>query len=397
MKKKIIFLCACVLAMSVFHPAAVSASENDWAIYPLDEMVDGFTPPEGETIQFMTGRAMKKEERLHRSFWKECITARGLRGGRMMRIANPVDKIPRGQQHRLTLENFYEKKQEVSWHTSNPDIVVVDPWTGELTALQTGSVRVWVTDSEGRVQDGFALEVVDALPQEAKEKMFLFDGSNVIGAGYWNRFNPWFDNVKDLFLPDDAPALADCFGSQRLGRVRIPASVKAIGSDTYYQYTRGVARGSKVCFSVDGNNTNYYSIGDVLFCYPFYVADDPERSYIKATTEHIGECGGRMLLCYPRERKGEVYYVPYGVERIADEAFSNVKYLRKVVLPDTVTSIGLEAISGSIEEIVIPASVTEIAGDSGRAFAIEYATIITPAGSAAEAYAIEHGIPYRNE
>ena len=125
-------------------------------------------------------------------------------------------------------------------------------------------------------------------------------------------------------------------------------------------------------------------------------------SLVELLTMHA-DCGKTALLVYPAEREAEEYYVPVGVERIAGRAFEGARYLRRVVLSDTVTHIGGGAFRGcvSLEEIVIPASVT-VFEDNGWTEAISdwlvgKVTIVTPAGSAAEAYAIEHGFDYRNE
>ena len=121
------------------------------------------------------------------------------------------------------------------------------------------------------------------------------------------------------------------------------------------------------------------------------------------------EANKNILLVYPMEKTGSVYRVPDGIERIGSRAFDGAKYLKKIILPDSVKEIGDYAF-GDIKhkiEIVIPASVKlnkhqepfhnypYFWGDDAEE--LVNITIITPKGSDAEAYAIEHGIAYRNE
>ena len=191
--------------------------------------------------------------------------------------------------------------------------------------------------------------------------------------------------------------------------IRIPASVKLISNDSTGHDRYGVYRGDNVQFAVDGNNTNYYSIFGILFTYPYYELGQKDRDWV-SVTDGIGmDANKNILLAYPAEKTGSVYRVPDGIEQIGDRAFDDAKYLKKIILPDSVTEIGYYAfcdIKHKIE-IVIPASVklnqyhkpfhnyNDFLDSDEEGFV--YITIITPKGSDAEAYAIEHGIAYRNE
>ena len=145
------------------------------------------------------------------------------------------------------------------------------------------------------------------------------------------------------------------------------------------------------------------------FTYPYYELGQEDQDWVFVTDGVGMDANKNILLAYPAEKTGSVYRVPDGIERIGDRAFDDTKYLKKIILPDSVTEIGDYAfcdIKHKIE-IVIPASVklnqyhksfhnyNDFLDSDEEGFV--YITIITPKGSDAEAYAIEHGIAYRNE
>ena len=86
-----------------------------------------------------------------------------------------------------------------------------------------------------------------------------------------------------------------------------------------------------------------------------------------------------------------------GVEYMGDLVFSYCSSLTTLSIPEGTTTIGaLFCFCPSLKEVYIPASVTEITGmvlnDT-----CPNGVIVTPSGSVAEQYAIEHELRYRNE
>ena len=78
---------------------------------------------------------------------------------------------------------------------------------------------------------------------------------------------------------------------------------------------------------------------------------------------------------------------PDGLNKISDYAFSFCNALKKVMIPETVKSIGVNAFSLAGKHVW-----------NGSDYAIEWPFVIhAPAGSYAETYAKEHNIPFMAE
>ena len=60
----------------------------------------------------------------------------------------------------------------------------------------------------------------------------------------------------------------------------------------------------------------------------------------------------RKLIRYPENRNGDTYSVPDGIEEIADSAFSH-HHLKKIVIPDSIETIGAHAFATKNEKIFL--------------------------------------------
>ncbi len=100
-------------------------------------------------------------------------------------------------------------------------------------------------------------------------------------------------------------------GVNSVTSVTIPGNVKLIPSVAFYGCNHLAS------ITVDGANTNYASVGGVLYSHDL-------------TT----------LVCYPKAMTGAHFDIPDGVTTIADEAFFSANHMTSVTIPDSVSSVG---------------------------------------------------------
>lgn len=97
--------------------------------------------------------------------------------------------------------------------------------------------------------------------------------------------------------------------------------------------------------------------------------------------------------------------LPDTLKKIAQRAFSDLRYLKKLSIPDGVKEIADFGIftCPDLTELFIPASVTDLGQcafgymyEHARAYKLNYFTLLCKTDSAAEHYAKDNGITYRN-
>jgi len=88
--------------------------------------------------------------------------------------------------------------------------------------------------------------------------------------------------------------------------------------------------------------------------------------------------------------------LPVGITEIPGGVFFEAG-INEIEIPDGVTALGAQSLAycNNLKEVMIPSSVTEIEFDTFEGS--KSVTIITPGGSAAEAFAKENGIPVENK
>ena len=154
--------------------------------------------------------------------------------------------------------------------------------------------------------------------------------NSVIEIG-WHAF---YDcaSLKSITIPDSVINIGGCAFNNctSLTSVTIPDSVTSI------EYSAFVGCTSLTAINVATGNQNYASVNDVL--------------YNKNKT---------TLMCYPAGKKDKTYKMLDGVKIIDDSAFDGCISLTSIIIPDSVTSIGVYAFEycASLKSITIPDSV----------------------------------------
>ncbi len=165
--------------------------------------------------------------------------------------------------------------------------------------------------------------------------------------------NTWDNNVTTLQIPSEVEYEGEKYTvtsvnqnvsfskNSSITKIIIPKTVKNtdFGSNEGFKYNPFVDCFSVESIEVEEGNPAICSVDGVLFN--------------KDTTTLIG---------YPAASARESYTVPASVKTAGDGAFSNSKYLKKIVLPDNIETLGysLFASSKSLEEVTLPSSIKEL-------------------------------------
>ncbi len=141
-------------------------------------------------------------------------------------------------------------------------------------------------------------------------------------------------DLSHIILPDSITTIEEAafFGCNKLTSVTISKNIIQIGD--YAFYCKALTE-----FLVDIDNTQYTSVGGVLF-----TKDRKE------------------LVIYPTGKEDSNYSVPSGVISIARSAFYYEESLEKIEIPNSVTSIGGHAFQGckSLVDLNLPRGITSI-------------------------------------
>ncbi len=196
--------------------------------------------------------------------------------------------------------------------------------------------------------DGYAFQYCESLKE-------ITIGNSVISIGFnyfiWgNEYCGAFSgctSLEEINIPDSVTyiGLFTFSGCTSLENITIPNSVTSIDEGAF----SGCKRLKEITIP-DGVT----SIGSGAFYDTAYYNDAYNW---KNDVLYIGNC-----LIEAKDTLSGSYQITPGTKLIADLAFSGCKSLEKITIPDSVTSIGIEAFYGctSLESITIPASVTSI-------------------------------------
>ena len=222
------------------------------------------------------------------------------------------------------------------FHIPKMKIVVVSATVIVLLAIITVTVVCLNVEPDDNKEDDSGVTDVIATPQESDTESDTTEETTQAvtepeteripydeeGLLYQNNGNGTCTIVglgtclkTDIEIPEKSPeglrvvaistgAFENC---RKLESISIPASVKTIGTGAF------VGCASLTSFSVDSTNTEYCSVGSVLFS--------------KDKTE---------LICYPAKRVGSSYLLSTNVTKLAPYAFDSVSSLSKLLYRGTI-------------------------------------------------------------
>jgi len=181
-------------------------------------------------------------------------------------------------------------------------------------------------------------------------------------------------DFENIVIPDSVASIGDqAFSFTGCENVSIPGSVTEIGTNPFADCDRL----TKIKIA---KNHPYLGMKDgVLFSKP-----------------------DRRLITFPGGKEMEEYHVPEGTEIIGDYAFYQCE-IERVILPNTVMTIGDEAFGGGCGPkcVIVPSSVISIGQDAfehGNLSDEDYdCTVILETGSFAETYCQDNNVSYRDE
>ena len=195
------------------------------------------------------------------------------------------------------------------------------------------------------------------------------------------------ESLTSVEIPSDVTSIGSrAMAGTCLKTVKIPKSVTSIGGGAF------AGCNSLMGIDLEEENADYCVVDGVLYdrdkkLLLQYPGGRSGNYTVLKGVEHIG------LAAFWRSGLSEVV-LPKSTKCIEDYAFTACKMLTKMEIPENVTEIGNRAFSGceALTDVIIPESVTKI-GDYCFANCANL-TIHAAAGSYAEKYAKEHGIPF---
>lgn len=228
-----------------------------------------------------------------------------------------------------------------------------------------------------------SIELLEATGESKKKKKKTETGSDpdfIITDGVLRKY---IGDKKNIVIPDGVKEIADSTfsGYSKIKTVTVPEGVKRIGRRCFEN-----------CLSL--RNCYLPDSLEELGGYAFVDCHELKEVYLSEKLKVLGDSA--FSECF----KLKDVKLPKNIDIIDAFVFKNCKEFRHIVLPEKVTKIGFSAFAGcdNLEYLYVPKSVNECQINL-RAHPFEGSnklTIYTPAGSYAQEFAEEHGIPYEN-
>ncbi len=148
--------------------------------------------------------------------------------------------------------------------------------------------------------------------------------------------NLYFTVVDGILYSKDLKVLYYCPPGKK-GAVVLPEEVEVI----QYMAFQECSKITSITFSSSLQRIYPGAFGGNVSLKELIMTGDNPNFIVKSNV--LFSKNGEILYLYPQGSKSTFYYVPYGVERIHPGAFMGNEYLKFVNIPETVSSIGIEA------------------------------------------------------
>ena len=212
-----------------------------------------------------------------------------------------------------------------------------------------------------------ALEHIDlsnATIEDGGNSYYKYEGTSYYTTkNVINRF--WFNSTypTDVILPKASTIVPGAFANSRINKITLPNALYVIGEEAFLG-----CKSLKNIFIPE--NVNYIGEKAFLYCPNLQSVDvDAANIFFTAIEGVLFNNNVTSLIFFP-SAIGGYYNIPYGVQRIGNNSFSNTS-LKGIGIPNSVNTIGESAFDGALklETLIIGTSLKSI-----EMFAFNWAT-----------------------
>ena len=298
-------------------------------------------------------------------------------------ISDDISEIWCGVDYKLNAGGGRVSEENILWSVSDESIASIDE-NGILTAYKIGEVTVTASDKESSKKASVTLKTkdIEETPAEAFDIGISDDNSYAYIRGIKDK------SYTEIKIPEEINGLPivsikdfSLCGQEQIKTVIIPASIEYIGDVAFMNCTN-----IETVVFLNRPEDRMLCTGRDLFSYNYNLKEfiTPYYSHILLGTGAFIDTGIESIT-FPRGG----YYV------VANRMFKGCSKLRNVIIPDTVTTIGMRVFCDCENlRVVIPETVVKI--NEYAFYECTNVTIVTPKGSYAEKYAKKHNINYEN-
>lgn len=228
--------------------------------------------------------------------------------------------------------------QEVYFVSENTDVVDVEPFSNDVTALSAGSCRLWCYTSDNQFSDYLDVEVLPVSGACGDNLTWSIEGSKlaISGTGLMYDYEgsentpwaPYLDSITEILVEEGATSIGNNSFSwcAQLSQLTIPSTINEIGKWAF----SGCGLEN---LTIPSGVTN---IGE----YAFAFSTNLDSISLSNNVESIGK--GAFLSC-PNIIAIEI---PAGVRTIGDSVFEDCTGLKAIKISNGVSRIGSKVFEG---------------------------------------------------